>query len=199
MGEGIGQKMAFEESALNQAINRIKTINKSIKPIIIGIEGFGGSGKSTLANKLKDKLNNCEVISIDAFIIKESAQQGKPQEDTFDIGRLEDQVLKPASSGGQISYQVLDWASNTLGGMIELSNLDYLIIEGITSFHPTIEDYYDFKIWVDTPIEISKQRGQLRDKGNENEAMWDKWADCDLVYKEKFHPENRADFIINNY
>jgi len=51
---------------------------------------------------------------------------------------------------------------------------------------------------VDTPIEISKQRGQLRDKGNENEVMWDKWAECDLVYKEKFYPEKRADFIIDN-
>jgi len=55
--------------------------------------------------------------------------------------------------------------------MIEIPSLDYLIIEGITSFHPSIERYYDFTIWVDTPIEISKHRGQLRDKGNENEAM----------------------------
>ena len=111
---------------------------------------------------------------------------------------MEDQVLKQASRGGQISYQVLDWASNTLGEMIELPNLDYLIIEGITSFHPSIEHYYDFKLWVDTPIEVAKSRGQLRDKGNENEVMWDKWAECDLTYKEKFHPEKRADFIIYN-
>ena len=111
---------------------------------------------------------------------------------------MEDQVLKQASRGGQISYQVLDWASNTLGEMIELPNLDYLIIEGMTSFHPSIEHYYNFKIWVDTPIEVAKSRGQLRDKGNENESMWDKWAECDLTYKEKFHPEKRADFIIDN-
>ena len=82
--------------------------------------------------------------------------------------------------------------------MIELPNLDYLIIEGMTSFHPSIEHYYNFKIWVDTPIEVAKSRGQLRDKGNENESMWDKWAECDLTYKEKFHPEKRADFIIDN-
>jgi len=190
--------MAFDKSAISQVINEIQAINKPLTPIIIGIEGFGGSGKSTLANELKDKLKNCAVINIDYFIIKENAQQAKSQEETFDISRLEEQVLKPANSGKQISYQILDWLSNTLSKRIELSNLDNLIIEGITSFHPNIEHYYDFKIWVDTPIEVAKSRGQLRDKGNENEFMWDKWADCDLVYKEKFHPEKRANFVIDN-
>ncbi len=190
--------MAFDETLINQAIDRIKAIKKPIKPIIIGIEGFGGSGKSTLANKLKGKLNIGEVINIDSFIIKENAKQAKPQEETFDIGRLEDQVLKPASRGEQICYQVLDWASNTLGERIELPGVDYLIIEGITSYHPNIEHYYDFKIWVDTPIEVAKNRGQLRDKGNENEVMWDKWAKCDLAYKDSYHPESRANLVIDN-
>ena len=190
--------MAFDENNLKQVIDKIKSINKPIKPVIIGIEGFGGSGKSTLAKMLKEKLNNCEVISIDAFIIKENAQQAKPQDETFDITRLEEQVLKPASGDKQISYQVLDWASNTLGKNIDLLKMDYLIIEGITSFHPNIEHYYDFKIWVDVPIEVAKRRGQLRDKGNENEVMWDKWAASDLAYKEKFHPEIKADFNIDN-
>ena len=76
--------------------------------------------------------------------------------------------------------------------------MDYLIIEGITSYHPNIEHYYDFKIWVDTPIEVAKNRGQLRDKGNENEVMWNKWSKRDLAYKEKLHPEKRANIVIYN-
>ncbi len=43
-----------------------------------------------------------------------------------------------------------------------------------------------------------KRRGQLRDKCNENEFMWDKWAASDLAYKELFHPEKKADFDIDN-
>ena len=154
--------MAFDENNLNQVIDKIKSINKPIKPVIIGIEGFGGSGKSTLAKILKEKLNSCEVISIDAFIIKDNARQAKPQDETFDITRLEEQVLKPASGDKQISYQVLDWASNTLGKNIDLLKMDYLIIEGITSFHPSIEHYYDFKIWVDVPIEEAKKKRSIK-------------------------------------
>jgi uridine kinase len=75
---------------------------------------------------------------------------------------------------------------------------EYLVIDGISSYHPDIEHYYDFKIWVDTPIETAKQRGLQRDSDNENVVMWNKWAKCDLAYQKRYHPEERADYIIDN-
>ena len=75
---------------------------------------------------------------------------------------------------------------------------DYLIIEGISAFHPAIASYYDYKIWIETPIEVAKQRGKLRDAGNENEQHWDLWAENDLAYQQKYHPERYADFIFDN-
>lgn len=168
------------------------------KPLLIAIEGYGGSGKSTLAEELKSKLPNSEVIKIDSFIKKGKAQDAEPWEDVFDRIRLRRQVLEPASRGSIVSYQRLDWANNTLGDNITLPHVDYLIIDGITSFHPDIEHYYNFKIWVETPIEVARQRGQQRDSGNENSKLWEKWAQCDLVYQEEYHPEKRANFIVSN-
>ncbi len=168
------------------------------RPVLIAIEGYGGSGKSTLAGKLKQLLPNCEVIEIDSFILKDKAQNTEPWEKVFDRRRLEEQVLGPARTGETIRYQRLDWASNKLGTDIFVSEADHIIIEGITSYHPSLEHYYDFKIWVDTPIEVAKKRGQLRDSDNENASLWDKWAQCDLAYQKSYHPEERADFIIRN-
>lgn len=171
---------------------------KSDTPILIAIEGYGGSGKSTLAEKIKSLLPNTEIIKIDSFIIKEKAKNAEPWEEVFDRKRLEKQVLTPASLGQAITYQRLDWAKNELGPNIVLPQVKYLIIDGITSYHPEIERYYDLKIWLNTPIDIAKQKGQLRDKNNENALLWDKWAQCDLNYQEKYHPEQRASFVIEN-
>lgn len=178
--------------------SEIKQSEKQHKSILIAIEGFGGSGKSTLAEKLKQLLPNAEVVKIDAFILKQPAQNAEPWEQVFDRKRLERQVLEPASHDQNVSYQRLDWAKNTLSPSIKLPKADYLIVDGISSYHPDIEHYYDFKIWVNAPIEVAKQRGQQRDSDNENAVLWDKWAQCDLGYQEKYHPEQKADFIVDN-
>lgn len=177
---------------------RIKSLKKDNKTLLVAIEGYGGSGKSTLAEKLKHILPASEVIKIDSFIIKDKAQKGEAWEEVFDRKRLEKQVLQPASLDLAISYQALDWAKNELQQNITLPSLEYLIIDGISSYHPDIEHYYGFKIWVDTPIGTAKQRGQMRDSDNENAKLWDSWARCDLAYQQKYHPEKRADFVVSN-
>lgn len=183
---------------LRDISEKIKSFKKDNQTALIAIEGFGGSGKSTLAEELKRLLPDSEIIKIDSFIIKEEAQNAEPWEEVFDRKRLEEQVLKPVTSDLPVSYQRFEWAENKLGETITLPKLDYLIIDGISSYHPDIEHYYNFKIWVDTPIDVAKERGQHRDKDNENAELWDKWAQCDLSYQQKYHPEQRADLVVNN-
>lgn len=168
------------------------------QPILIGIEGFGGSGKTTLANRLKDILGNSYVVSIDEFIVKEKIAELSWDKGGFDRDRLERQVLKPAKSGEPIRYQELLWDTNTLSEFKTVPIADYLIVEGISCYHPAIARYYDFKIWIDTPMEVAKQRGHARDGSNENAQHWDLWAENDLRYQNKYHPEKFADFVFNN-
>ena len=111
---------------------------------------------------------------------------------------LEQQVLQPAVAGERISYQELLWETNTLSEPKLVPSVSYLIVEGITCYHPDIAKYYDYKIWVDTPIEVAQARGQARDATNENKAMWDLWASNDTAYQQKYHPASSADFILSN-
>jgi uridine kinase len=168
------------------------------KPILIAIDGFGGSGKSTIANKLAELLGSAYVIPIDDFIVKERLLELSADEVLFDRKRLEQEVLIPARSGERIAYQRLEWVSNTLNEPIQVPVIDYLIIEGISSTHPDSAKYFNYKIWIEAPIEVAKQRGQQRDAGNENEEHWDTWAANDQKYQEKHHPEQSADFVIDN-
>jgi uridine kinase len=177
-----------------------QTIKKHSKGklTLVAIEGFGGAGKTTFAEKLSHALGNAHVINIDDFIVKEKLTEPSWDKGSFDRKRLERQVLTPATHQQPIRYQQLQWATNTLSEPKTVPPVDYLIVEGISSYHPDIAHYYDYKIWVDTPIEVAKARGKARDAGNENADKWDMWAENDLRYQEKYHPKEQADFVISN-
>jgi len=183
---------------LDEVVTSITQANIDKYPILIGIDGFGGSGKSTIAEKLRLELDDATVIGIDDFIVKERLLEESAEEVLFDRRRLENQVLKPLSRGEIARYQKLNWVENRLEEPIELKRTKYVIVEGISTLHPEISGYYDFKIWVDAPVDVAKQRGKQRDAGNENEAHWDVWSSNDVAYQSKYHPELIADFIIKN-
>lgn len=166
--------------------------------VLIAIEGFGGSGKTTLAEQLKNTLVSAYVVNIDDFIVKEKLTEPSWDKGAFDRVRLEREVLMPATTNQPIQYEELIWETNMLSEPKKVPSVEYLIVEGISSYHPDIAHYYDYKIWVDTPIEIAKERGHARDGSNENAQHWDLWAENDLAYKQKHHPEQQADFIISN-
>jgi uridine kinase len=185
-------------NSLPEIVERIAQANIDHKPVMIAVEGFGGSGKSTFAEKLRQGLGNAYVISIDDFIVKSKITEPSWDEGGFDRERLEKQVLLPIRAGKPASFQKLIWETDTLSEPMTIPQTDYLIIEGISSYHPNLEKYYDYKIWIDTPMEIAKKRGHARDGSNENAIHWDLWAANDLAYQEHYHPEQRADFTYDN-
>ena len=104
----------------------------------------------------------------------------------------------PATTGKDVAYQKLIWAADNLSEPIAVPKVAYLIVEGISSYHPDIAKYYDYKIWVDTPIELAKQRGHARNGSNENAQHWDLWSKNDLAYKSKYRPDEVADISFTN-
>lgn len=188
----------MDDMTLDKIVDDIKALHSSRKPLLIAIDGFGGSGKSTIAIQLQELLGSAYVIGMDSFIIKEKLDDMSADKTAFDRQRLIQEVLLPARNDKEIIYRHLEWDTNTLSHHIAVPNIKYLIVEGISATHPDIADYFDYKIWVDVPIEIAKKRGKLRDSGNENRDKWDLWAHNDIAYKEKYHPDLNADSIISN-
>ena len=186
----------MKNSELDEILSRIKSIDK--KRVLIAIEGFGGAGKTTFANTLAKLLKNAYVVHIDDFIIKDRIDDASWDNGVFDRRRLEVQVLQPLVNDQRARYQRFIWDTETLSDPVSIPNVRYVIVEGITSYYPDIAHYYDVKIWVHAPIEVASMRGVFRDKGNENELKWGVWANNDIIYRNKYHPEERADFVFDN-
>jgi uridine kinase len=165
---------------------------------LIAIEGFGGSGKSTVATRLARLLLGAHVVGIDDFIVKEKLAEPSWDCGTFDRRRLEQEVLKPAVNGRPIVYRKLQWKNNTLSDPVAIPPVPFLIVEGISSYHPDIAHYFDFKIWVQVPMEVARTRGHARDGSGENARYWDLWMSNDLKHQSEYHPDLVADFVIDN-
>ncbi|MDX2775761.1 hypothetical protein PV379_00095 [Streptomyces caniscabiei] len=169
----------------------------SHSPVLIAVEGFGGAGKTTFAGALVKLLGDAYVVHMDDFIIKDRIDRASWDDGVFDRVRLERQVLAPLRSGVEARYQKLLWEAETLSEFMTVPSVRYVVVEGITSYHPDIAHYYDVKIWIHAPIEVAIERGKSRDSGNENEAKWGIWANNDRIYQEQYHPERQADFIYD--
>lgn len=181
-----------------EVVDLIKLGSHSRKPVLIAIEGYGGSGKTTIAEQLAKTLGDSYIVNVDDFISKEKLEDTSADKPGFDRERLKKEVLIPLSKSREVSFRRLIWETNTLSDYKKIPSTNYVIVEGISSYHPDIESYYQYKIWIDTSLNEATTRGRKRDAGNENESKWDVWAANDLAYQQKYHPEQRADFIIKN-
>jgi uridine kinase len=174
------------------------------RPFLIAISGFGGSGKSTLARALEQALENtlksASIVGMDEFWNPDGDVRSSDWT-AFDRDRLEAQVLLPARSGQAIRYQEFDWQTAQLGAWRDVPASQYLIIEGISALHPNLLEYYDFRVWVDCPLETARDRGLARGQawGNDETEIWTtRWQPNDHDYFQKYRPDRLADFVYSN-
>lgn len=159
------------------------------KTLLVGIDGCGGAGKTTLAQKIKKSLENLTIVRMDDFYFK----------DYFDWKRLKRQVLEPLSKNETAEYQRYSWLTESLAEWQTIEVGGIVIVEGVYSTRKELADFYDFKIWVETPRKIRLQRGIERD----GEAMREKWESvwmlAEDIYIKNDLPCERADLIMNGY
>lgn len=182
----------------NEIAKKIKDHHSKSKPVIIAIDGFGGAGKSTLAKGLKNELQSATVVEVDDFFL--FGVKSNANKSNFDRARLVNQVLKPLKQKKPASYQKSIDKNNPLSNFYDVPSVDYVILEGVSSFHPDIAKYIDYKIWLDVPAAEAKSRMKNRDikLGKEHgDQLWGHWTDSYQDYKDLHRPDAQADLIVD--
>lgn len=181
-----------------EVANKIKQTHFKKMPAIIAIDGFGGAGKSTLAKSLENELRSATIVEVDDFYV--FGVMSDANKSNFDRSRLVEQVLEPLRQGRSASYQKSIDENNRLSEYYDVPQVDYLILEGVSSFHPDIAKYIDYRIWLDISAGEAKKRMMNRDKSqgqDHGEHLWSHWTDSYQAYKDLHHPESLADLIID--
>lgn len=176
-------------------------VKKQSNVVLVGIDGCGGSGKSTLSQKLKEFSSAVTVVEIDDFYkpsdMRKLADQSLIGKD-FDLQRLFNQVINPLSKNEQAAYQKYNWEDDKL-------NLEYftieptgvVIIEGVYSTSISLQNYYDYKVWVETSRKLRLDRGIERD-GESSRKLWEyEWIPSEEKYYNVEKPHIRADIVLD--
>jgi uridine kinase len=174
---------------MNKALQKIQSILKEKKLVLVGVDGLGGAGKSTTTNYIKRNILNTTVIEADDFYISELAR--------LDWDRVLEQVINPFKKNSSALYQRFDWNTKSLEEWHKVKPEGVVIVEGVYALHEKLRDAYDYKIWVETPHEIRLQRGLERD-GEKARDQWTKeWMPKEEEYKRVQKPHEAADIIID--
>lgn len=143
------------------------------KKCIVAIDGRSGSGKTTVASEIVSKVPNSMVIHTDEFDLYQGASS---------IDRLIKEVIIPQKTSQ--------------------SSSNLLILEGIFSHDAKLQQYLNYKIWVDIDRDVGFKRGLARDialNGHDNREKWLKyWLPLEDKYIAEQNPQTEADVVINN-
>lgn len=78
-----------------------------------------------------------------------------------------------------------------------------LIVDSVFAMRPEYDEYWDFRIWLDVPTELSLERGIDRDAESEGRAEAellhrDRYHESERIYISEVDPVSKADAIIDN-
>ena len=145
---------------------------KRTTPFLVGIGGGVASGKSTFAASLAAELAHAgqaaQVISLDGYLKSNAALQAaglthrKGFPESFDIARLIADVEK-MRAGKAVRVPLYDHAANDVieaQTLIEQGHI--LILEGVIALNPGVAPHLDFKIFLDTDLEVARARYEAR-------------------------------------
>jgi len=118
------------------------------KPFVIAISGVSGSGKTTVTDELKNRLENCAVLSFDDY------------DDICLVGRDINDLPE-----GRNLYD--DWQVGPIAADIERllkEPLDYIILDyPFGRQNSTVAPYIDLSVFVDVPLDAALARRIIRD------------------------------------
>jgi uridine kinase len=185
--------------------------------LLVGIDGFTASGKTSFGHELAERITNAgrPVLraTLDDFkkpwkdrhLYDRESGEGYYR-NAYDYHAIRRLLLEPCRSQDAVlcalcSIDPLTQRDHS-GVTTPVTPDAVLIVDGVFAFRPEINDYWDFRIWLDVDAEESVQRGAERDQdwaGSEAESIHrNRYLVAERIYLDEVAPLSTMDVVIDN-
>ncbi len=182
----------------------------------VGINGVDTSGKSIFAKQFSEALRSkgvdVVVIHLDDFHNPKALRAKGNNEieayiaNAFDLSTLSNEILCPLRYNGEVHTELtlldLDSDSFTLKKQFDISQETLVILEGVLLYREPLEDFIDFKIFLDISFDEVIRRATVRDVPKYGAHFLDKYREKYIPvqqwYLESCNPKEKCNVIVDN-
>ena len=174
--------------------------------VVVALDGRSGSGKSTLAAALAGVVD-ASVVHGDDFYrdlpdeerLRFSPAQGVDR--SFDWQRLRAEALMPLVRREPARFGCFDWvAGGGLTGEVTVEPRDVVIVEGVYSARPELDDLLDLRVLVEIRKEERERRRHARARtvSRDDVVGWDaRWDAAERLYFDTIRPRHSFDLVVS--
>ncbi len=177
----------------------------------MGIDGLTASGKTSFGHELAERIARAgrPVLraSLDDFKNPWRDRHRYDREsgegyyrNAFDYPRVRALLFEPfgPNGSGECALCAIDPLTQIDHASVLTAADDdaVLIVDGVFAFRPEINEYWDFRIWLEVSPEISVSRGAERD--NDETIHRDRYLPAEQIYLAEVEPLPFMDVIIDN-
>lgn len=171
--------------------------HKSKEPFFLAIDGRCAAGKTTLSAELANTLN-CNLIHMDdfylPFALRTPEQMALPG-GNIDFERLINKVILPLKEGKSIWYEPYECHKGTFLAPCYLACEKSCILEGSYSCHPVLQEFLDFKVFLDISSDIQIKRISHRNP-DFLEMFQSTWIPREEFYFDTYNIKRICDLIL---
>jgi predicted kinase len=157
---------------------------------LVAVDGCAGAGKTTLARRLAALLD-APIATTDDFLSWTDLDGW--------WSRFERDILEPLLARRDARYAVRDWQRDPEGygvtGTKTTPCAPVVLIEGVTSSRRAVTDRLAFRVWVDAPEQVRRERNLSRaDYWHDH---WDAWLVRERAFFAADGTRDRADLLVD--
>ncbi|MBL6990773.1 MAG: hypothetical protein ISR65_13390 [Bacteriovoracaceae bacterium] len=191
----------------------LKLINKF--PKIVGVTGVDNAGKTEFTKGLhaylKSNGHSSTLLHLDDFHNEKKVRYQLDDKVesyikcAFDLDKIEKNILLPLKMNGSVNttLNLLDLDSDTFinNKTFEIRPNSIVLFEGVMLFRPPLDQYIDYRVFIDISFSQMVPRALRRDGGSVEEVSkvyQDKRIPIQKKYFEIFKPKQRSDLVVLN-
>ena len=169
-----------------------------IKHAVIAIDGPCAGGKSTLAEKLRAHYEDAVVFHMDDFFLlpaQRTNERLSTPGNNADHERFLQEVLLPLKNGQPFTYRAYSCKQQSFE-VREARPARLNIIEGSYCLHPSLQAYYDLKVFLDVDPDEQAIRIVRRNAGAGAARFFDEWIPFENSYFEAYGIRDISDILL---